>query len=277
MASNVSTSISTQMVKADGVQVATRSCGSGSPLVLLNRFRGTMDNWDPALLMSLARQRRVIAFDSMGIGESTGDTPPSVERMADFAAAIVRTLDVGPADILGWSIGGFVAQVFALKTPDLVRKLVLAATSAPAGVPEVTWSPTWLETASHPRPSVETAMSLFYTDTPSSRAAGGASFARMPSPPASFVSPAAMAAQAEALTSYARNEDGWYSRLKQIKASTFVANGDRDGLFPAIGSAVLAREIPNSRLAIYPDSGHGFLFQYAERFSGDVLQFLSEM
>ena len=119
-------------------------------------------------------------------------------------------------------------------------------------------------------------MSLFYTDTPSSRTAGGASFARMPYPPASMVSPAAMAAQAQALTNYVSDDDGWYVRLKEIKAPTFVANGDRDGLFPAIGSAVLAREIPRSRLAIYPESGHGFLFQYADRFSEDVLRFLNE-
>ena len=276
MTSNVSTPTATRFIDVEGVRVGTRSYGVGLPLVMLNRFRGTIDNWDPALVTSLARERRVLVFDSVGVGESTGETPASVERMADFAAAVMETLEVDSPDILGWSIGGFVAQVLALKAPHLMRKLVLAATTAPAGAPEVAWSPAWLETASHPRPSVETAMSLFYTDTVSSRTAGGASFARMPYPPASLVSPAAMAAQAQALTRYANDEDGWYGRLREIKALTFIANGDRDGLFPAIGSAVLAREIPGSRLAIYPDSGHGFLFQYADRFSEDVLRFLNE-
>jgi len=276
MAPNVSTQTATRFIEVDGVRVATRSYGTGQPLLLLNRFRGTMDNWDPALVTSLARERLVIMFDSVGVGESTGEAPASVEPMADFAAAVMRTLNVESTDVLGWSIGGFVAQVLALKAPQLVRKLVLAATTAPAGAPEVTWSPAWLETASRPRPSVETAMSLFYTDTPSSRTVGGASFARMPYPPASFVTPAAMAAQAQALTRFANDDDRWYGRLKEITTPTFIANGDRDGLFPAVGSAVLAREIPTSRLAIYPDSGHGFLFQYADRSSEDVLRFLNE-
>src|SRR5262249_16354057 len=149
-------------------------------------------------------------FDSVGVGESTGDTPATVEKMADFAAAVMQALHLESADILGWSIGGFLAQVLALKTPHLVQRLVLAATTAPSRAQEMGWSPGWLEMASQPRPSMETVMSLFYTDTQSSRAAGGASFARMTSPPASFVSPVAMVAQAQALARYANDEDSWY-------------------------------------------------------------------
>ena len=119
-------------------------------------------------------------------------------------------------------------------------------------------------------------MSLFYTETASSRSAGAASFGRMASPPASYVSPAAITAQARAISRFADGEDTWSARLEEIVAPTFVANGDRDGLFPAIDSTVVAREIPRSRLAIYPDSGHGFLYQYVERFTEDVLRFLSE-
>jgi pimeloyl-ACP methyl ester carboxylesterase len=103
-----------------------------------------------------------------------------------------------------------------------------------------------------------------------------ASFGRMAMPPASYVSPEAMAAQARAITRFADSGDGWAARLKEIGAPTFVANGDCDGLFPAIDSIVLAREIPQSRLGIYPDSGHGFLYQYVERFSEDVLRFLGQ-
>jgi len=263
----------TKFVVVDGVRVATRSIGTGEPLVLLQRFRGTLDDWDPALLAALAHERRVIWFDSVGVGESEGAAPDAVEPMADFAASVVRTLGPGPVDVLGYSLGGFVAQVLAIKYPQLVRRLVLAATMPPGGVPGAEWSPAWLRTASTPVPSPAIALSLFYTETASSRAAGAASFGRM-SRPASYVSAEAMAAQARAIARFADGGDGWYARLKEIAAPAFVANGDRDGLFPAIDSAVLAREIPQSRLAIYPDSGHGFLFQHVERFSEDVLRFL---
>jgi pimeloyl-ACP methyl ester carboxylesterase len=266
----------TTFVDVNGVRVATRSTGSGEPLVLLHRFRGTLDDWDPALLAALARERRVICFDSIGVGESGGVVPDAVEPMADFAARVIETLGLGAVDVLGYSLGGFVAQVLAIKHPYLVRRLVLAATMPPGGVPNAEWSRDWLATASSPVPSPATGLSLFYTETSASRAAGAASFARMTRPPASYVSPAAMAAQARAIARFADGEDGWGARLKEIAAPAFVANGDRDGLFPAIDSAVLAREIRDSRLAIYPDSGHGFLFQHAERFSDDVLQFLGQ-
>jgi pimeloyl-ACP methyl ester carboxylesterase len=265
-----------ETVAVGGARVATRSFGKGEPLLLLNRFRGTMDNWDPALVDGLARDRRVIAFDSLGVGETDGETPTGVEACADFAALVAHSLGLGTTDILGYSLGGEVAQVLALKHPKLVRKLLLAATMPPGGAPEVAWSSKWLETARGPVPSVETAMALFYTKSEASQKAGRASFARMPRPPAAVVSWEAMAAQARAIESFGKDEGGWYPRLKDIAAPTFVANGDRDGLFPAIDSFVLAREIPGSTLSIYPDSGHGFLFQYAGRFVEDALRFLNE-
>jgi pimeloyl-ACP methyl ester carboxylesterase len=269
-------SASTKFITVNGARVATRSVGTGEPLVLLQRFRGTLDDWDPALVSALARERRVITFDSVGVGESDGETPDAAEPMADFAASVVRELGLGTADVLGYSLGGFVAQVLAIKYPQLVRRLVLAATMPPGGVPNVEWSAAWLRTAGTPVPSPAIAMSLFYTETASSRSAGAASFGRMANPPASYVSPDAMAAQARAISRFADGEDNWSARLKEIVAPTFVANGDRDGLFPAIDSTVVAREIPRSRLAIYPDSGHGFLYQYVERFSEDVLRFLND-
>ena len=260
-------SVSTKFIIVNGVRVATRTIGTGEPLVLLHWFRGTLDDWDPALVSALARERQVVLFDSVGVGESEGEAPDAVEPMADFAASVIRSLELGPADVLGYSLGGFVAQVLAIKYPELVRKLILAATMPPGGAPAVEWSPSWLSTASTPVPSPAIALSLFYTETTSSRSAGAASFGRMSSPPSSYVAPDAMAAQAQAISRFADNGDGWSARLKEVAAPTFVVNGDRDGLFPAIDSVVLAKEIPQSRLGIYPDSGHGFLNQYVERFS----------
>lgn len=266
--------VSTEFIVVNGIRVATRSFGAGDPLVLLNRFRGTMDNWDPALATALAREHRVIVFDSLGIGETAGEAPATVEQMAEFAARVLESVGSGAMDVLGYSIGGLVAQVLAVKQPRLVRKIILAATMPAGGSAEVSWSPAWLKTASNPKPSVELALSLFYTNSDAGRSAGATSFARMRYPPTALVSPSAMAAQAEAIRRFANNEGGWYARLREIAVPAFVANGDRDGLFPAIDSAVLAREIPRSSLVIYPDSGHGFLFQYVERFSEDVLLFL---
>jgi len=235
-----------------------------------------MDTWDPALLNAFARERRVIIFDSLGIGETEGETPTSVEGWADFAAAMIVALDLERTDILGWSLGGEVAQILALKNPKLVRKMILAATMPPGGTTEVSWSSKWLERASTPKPSIENALSLFYTESKTSRSSGFASFSRMANPPAAYASQSAMAAQTKAIKGFGDNDGGWYSKLKEISTSTFVANGDQDGLFPAIDSIVLTREIARSWLSIYPDSGHGFLFQYVDRFSEDVTRFLSD-
>jgi pimeloyl-ACP methyl ester carboxylesterase len=255
----------TEFVVVDGVNVATRTVGSGTPLVLLHRFRGTLDDWDPALMSALATDHEVLMFDSLGIGQTPGVVPDRVEGMADFAARVIQAAAEGPVDVLGWSLGGFVAQALALKYPRLVRKLVLAGTMPAASAPELVWSTDWLKRASAPVPTAENALALLYGDSDVSRQAGWESLGRLPHPPAAYVSSAAMATQAEAIRRFADGDDGeWYARLKDITAPTFVANGDRDGLFPAIDSAVLARQIPRSQLAIYPDSGHAFLFQYAE-------------
>ena len=190
---------------------------------------------------------------------------------------MVRSLGLRETDILGWwSFGGLAAQVLAINYQRLVRKVILAATMPACGSPEVVWNPNWLEAATNPVPSIERARSLFFTDSAASRAAGGASFAPIPHSPATSVSVTAIAARSSAIRRFASNADGWCARPKPIAAPTFVANGDRDGLFPAVDSAVLAREIPWSRLGIYPDSGHAFLFQYVDRFSDDVLRFPSD-
>jgi len=265
----------TEFLDVDGVSVATRTLGSGRRVVLLHRFRGTLDDWDPAFLSALATDHEVFMFDSLGVGQSGGVTPSTVEGMADFAARVIRATTDRPVDVLGWSLGGFVAQVLALEHPSVVRALVLAGTMPPGGASELVWSPEWLERASAPVPTAENVLALMYTNSPSSRQAGTSSFGRMPRPPAAYVSPKAMATQAEAIRRFADGDDiGWSARLKDLTAPTFVANGDRDELFPAIDSVVLAREIPRGQLAIYPDSGHAFLFQHGERIAEDVGRFL---
>jgi len=267
--------LATEFIAVDGTGVATRTAGSGPRLVLLHRFRGTLDDWDPAFVSSLAADRQVLMFDSLGVGQTGGEAPASVEGMADFTARVIQVAGKKPIDLLGWSLGGFVAQVLAIKHPQLVRRLVLAGTMPAGGGAELVWSRDWLKRASAPVPTAENALALLFADSEASRKAGQSSLARLPHPPAAYVSPATMATQAEAIRRFADGDDGdWYVRLKEIEVPTLVANGDRDELFPAIDSAVLAREIPHSQLAIHPDSGHAFLFQYPERFASDVRRFL---
>ncbi len=272
--SAMTTTIESGFMVVDGMSVATRTVGSGRRLILLHRFRGTLDDWDPEFVSTLAVDHEVFMFDSLGVGQTGGVAPASVEGMADFAARVIQAQGKEPVDVLGWSLGGFVAQVLALKYPHLVRKLILAGTMPAGGAPELEWSRDWLKRASAPVPTAENALALLYAASESSRKAGEASFGRLPHPPAAYVSPTTMATQAEAIRRFADGDEiDWFARLKDLAAPTLIANGDRDGLFPAIDSAVLAREIPYSQLAIYPDSGHAFLFQYPERFADDVRRF----
>ena len=163
----------TEFLVVDGVNVATRIVGSGPRLVLQHRFRGTMDDWDPAFVSALAEAHEVMMFDSVGVGQTDGTTPTNVEEMADFAARVIRAQVSEPVDILGWSLGGFVAQVLAIKYPQLVRKLLLTGTMPSGGTPELTWSEDWLKRASVPVPSAENVLALMYTSSEASRSGGG--------------------------------------------------------------------------------------------------------
>ena len=269
----------TDYVDVGGRRIATRSFGSGEPLVFLHRFRASMDDWDPALIEALARERRVITFDSAGVGESDGVVPATLEGAADVAADVIAALGLSRVDVLGWSMGGMTAQILAIKYPQLVRKLILTGTLPPGGSPEIVPSSNrWSQVAGKPTYVDDDIVYLFFAESEASRAAGRASLARTSRPgrPGSAVktTPETMQAQLRAIVGFYKNEGNWYGRLGEIASETLVANGDRDGAFPPIDSVVLAREIPKSQLAIYPDSGHGFLFQYADRFATDALRFL---
>jgi pimeloyl-ACP methyl ester carboxylesterase len=273
---------STQFIDVEGARIAYRSFGQGEPIIFLQRYRASMDDWDPGLLDVLATTCRVILFDNAGVGESGGSVQPTLEGAADTTAALIKALGLQKVDVLGWSMGGMTAPILAIKHPELVRKLVLTGTVPPGGSSEIVVSlenRNWGSTATKPTYTDEDILLLFFSPSESGLRAGHSSLARTSKRrPATEMksTPEARTAQSAAMRGFFKNEGSWYQRLKEIKAPTLVANGDRDPVFPAIDSVILAREIPGAELAIYPDSGHGFLFQYPDRFAADVRSFLDK-
>jgi len=272
----------TRYIDAAGVRFGYRSYGRYQPsrpsLVLLHRYRATIDDWDPAFIDALAVGRHVIAFDNRGIGATNGTVPTSLEQAADDAAAFAAALGLAQIDILGWSMGGMTSQIMALRHPALVRRAVLAGT-CPPGNPETKPAPDhWQAVASKPDYTDEDLLTIFFTKSEHSRSLGRASLARMQLPgmhgASVKTSRDVMAAHDAAIGAFWQNKSGWFERLSSIAQPVLVANGDRDEAFPIVDSVVMAREIPDSHLAIYPDAAHGFLFQVPHAFAGDVLDFL---
>ncbi|EPX55964.1 alpha/beta hydrolase fold having protein [Cystobacter fuscus DSM 2262] len=245
----------------------------GVPLVLLQRFRGTLDDWDPAFISALAAHRQVIRFDNAGIGGSSGQVPDSVEGMAEVAAAFIDALELTKVDLLGWSLGGIVAQQVALDRPQLVRRLVIAG-SSPGGITDGPQAhPRVPEVMTRPVSSEEDFLFLFFTETDTGRAAGKASLARLGAlqDKVPAVTKESFLRQVKALTQW----KGTRARLGELKLPILVANGTSDVMLPAYRSYVISQEAPNAKLILYPDAGHGFLFQEIEDFTGQVTRFLA--
>lgn len=278
------TTAETQFVDVAGTPFAYRILGDATagqpPLVMLQRFRAEMDDWDPLFLDTLAAGRQVIIFNNRGVGTSGGDTPMTLEAAADDAAAFIRALGIGRADLFGWSMGGMTSPIVAHRHPELVRRLVLTGT-CPPGNPESAPSPEhWLSVAAKPDYVDDDILYIFFSPSETSVRKGRESLARMDKPGQAGSSvkttPMTMQAQITAISAFWANEQGWFEKLKDLPNPTLVANGDTDVAFPITDSVVLFREIPNSQLSVYRDANHGFLFQEPEAFAAEVLAFLSE-
>jgi pimeloyl-ACP methyl ester carboxylesterase len=268
----------TRFVEANGTRFAYRRFGSGEglPLLFCQHFTGTMDNWDPVITNTLAQEREVILFDNRGVGSSSGQTPDSVQVMATDALAFVDALGLKQIDLLGFSIGGMVAQQMVLDRPKLVRHLILAGTG-PEGGEGIDIGGQSLSSVVFADASLshfDREQRLFFAPTETSQAASRAFFERKNwreddrDPEAS---PAVAKAQTIAVKSWGEQKKGErYGRLKEIKQPTLVFNGINDVMVPTINSYILARHIPDARLVLYPDSGHGALFQYADQFCAEV-------
>lgn len=244
----------------------------GIPLVLFQRFRGTIDDWDPAFIEAISADRRVIRFDNAGIGRSEGQVPETIAGMATVAAELVGKLGLAQIDVLGWSLGGVVAQQFTLDFPHLVRRLIVAG-SSPGPVAD--------GPQQHPRvPQVMTKsenddedfLFLFYPETDSAVAHGRASLARIISQPelGPKTSAAAFLGQVKAISAW----PGVLHRVNELRLPILVANGAHDVMLPAYRSYVLSQQATDAKLILYPDAGHGFLFQVIEDFALEIDRFL---
>jgi pimeloyl-ACP methyl ester carboxylesterase len=245
-----------------------------APLLLCQRFRGTMEDWDPEFISRLALGRQVIRFDSAGIGESEGEPPNAIEAMAEIVPALLDALKLDRTDLLGWSLGGYVAQIVALNWPQRVHRLVIAG-SGPGGPDRPLPHPRVAEIAVKQVPTQEDLRFLFFTDSKAGVAAAQHHLANIRVGEDALVSAESGRRQRDAIVAWWRGERAARSRLAELSLPVLVANGVKDVMVPAEHSFAIARTAPNAKLVLYPDAGHAFLFLYAEEFSQEVLAFLN--
>ena len=278
-ASNITTP--TRFVKAGNETYAYRRFGSGTglPLLCLQHFTGTLDNWDPAVVDPLAQGREVILFESAGIGRSTGAVPNTIAGMATHALAFLEALDIDKVDVLGFSLGGMVAQQMALERPDAIRRLLLAGT-APRGGEDIMHldKPSLAKPLSDPTlQGYAVFQKIFFAPTESSQKAGAAFIDRLMkrgSDREPVSGPAIAQAQMAAFREWEQVSGERFSTLRGIRQPTLVVNGVHDEMIPVRNSYWLSENIPNAVLLTYPDSGHGAMSQFHEAFTRQATAFL---
>jgi pimeloyl-ACP methyl ester carboxylesterase len=271
--------VPTQTIAANGINFAYREMGQhnvGTPVVFLLHLAAVLDNWDPRIMDGIAAKHHVIAFDNQGLGASTGSPSNSMEQMADDALSFIHAKGLKQVDLLGFSMGGMVAQEMVLKEPQLIRKMILAGTG-PAGGEGIS---TVAGVANYDilrglLTGQDAKQYLFFTRTPNGIEAGKAFLARLNERTDNRdkeVSVAAFVAQLQALSAWGQKKP---ADLSVVKQPVLVVNGDQDRMVPTINTHDLAKRLPNSTLIIYPDAGHGGIFQFHADFVPSALTFLA--
>jgi pimeloyl-ACP methyl ester carboxylesterase len=266
----------TRYVEGNGIRFAYRQLGpsSGTPLVLLQHFSGNIDAWDPAVVNALAADRPVIAFDNAGVGRSTGQTPDNVAAMARDAVSFINLLGLSKVDLLGFSLGGCVAQQMTAENGRMVRKLILAGT-APKGGEEHLLAV--LKAAFSKTDAPDPRLPLFFTPSSASQSAGLAFLRRAQVRTEDRDTDSGSAVtdpQAKALITWCATPDPEHTMLRAIKQPTLVVSGSDDTMLPADNAYAMFKGLSNAYLMLYPDSGHGALFQHHEAFVSHVRTFL---
>jgi pimeloyl-ACP methyl ester carboxylesterase len=269
----------TKSVDVNGTKFVFREIGKkdGVPVVLLHHLTAVLDDWDPRVVDGLAAKHHVIAFDNRGVGGSGGSTPKTVEEMARDAAAFIGALGFSKVDLLGFSLGGFVSQAIAQQQPGLVRKIILAGTG-PAGGEGIVNVGAILQDAfakagasnKHPK------QFLFFTQTSNGQAAAGDFLGRLKERTKDLDAPVnneTVQAQIAAIQAWGKGDA---AKLGTVQQPVLVVNGDDDVMVPSFNSFELARRLPNAQLSIFPDAGHGGIFQYHTAFVEQALAFLQQ-
>jgi pimeloyl-ACP methyl ester carboxylesterase len=267
----------TKTLRVNGTNFVYRKIGdrSGVPVVFLHHLTAVLEDWDPAIADGLAKSGPVIVFDNRGVGGSEGKTPDEVADMAKDAVAFIDALGFAQVDLFGFSLGGFIAQAIAQDRPDLVRRMILAGT-APAGGEGIGDAQALLQEAiakasaedKHPKHL------LFFRPSKSSQKAADAFLSRLGERKEdrdAAVTDETIYAQIAAIKKWAMAPGG---SLRDIRQPVLVANGDNDVMVSTNCSVELARKLPNAELSIFPDAGHGAIFQYHEIFTEQALRFL---
>jgi len=264
-----------QTVEANGIKFSYRSFGkkTGTPIVFLQHFTGTMDYWDPAVVDGLAKTHQVIVFNNTGMGHSTGKVADSIDQMTKDADAFIDALGYKQVDLLGFSMGGFIAQELAAAHPDKIRKVVLVGTSNKGGGDHLlkVLGEAFAQNNGDPR------LYLFFTQTAQSQAAGKAFIARssVRKDRDPEISKEDMNSHAKALITWANTPDSEFNLLKSIKQPVLVVQGSNDTMLDTANSIAMYQHLPNAQLVLYPDSAHGSLFQFHTDFVSKVSNFLN--
>ncbi|KAA1430188.1 alpha/beta fold hydrolase [Mycolicibacter arupensis] len=279
MTRSLSSQATTKYVQAANAHFAYRRFGTGSgvPLVLALRFRGTMDHWDPEFLDRLAAERDVIIFDNIGHARTGGLAPTTMDALAGGLIEFVEALGLAEIDLLGWSLGGIVVQAATLQRPGLVRRLIVAGSSPGGGVPGMPQpDPRIWEVATKPVNDDDDFLYLFFPDSTEAHRLGVQSLRRLDARTlAADHIPVTLETMKAQLAVIASTGSSVWDRLEEIAIPVLVANGAHDRMIDAYGSYAMAGRLPNAKVVLYSDAGHGFLFQHAEDFTREALNFLA--
>lgn len=273
--------VPTNYVDVNGTKFAYRRFGNkaGLPLVHLQHFTGTMENWDPKVLDALALNREIIIFDNRGVAGTEGETPDTIAAIAKDAVSFIDALGLKKIDLLGFSMGGMVAQQVTLNRPELINKLILIGTAPRGGHDAEDFSPeVWAIFAKEFPTEYEIVLETLFSPTASSQVAGNAFLDRIKNVRTegrdAKITEQVAPAQSSAITNWARMTPGDYSYLKAIKQPVFVLTGHNDIIFPTVNSFLLQQNLPDAQLIIYPDSNHGAQYQFPELFVKQLNLFL---